>query len=122
MVSRASNIEAVNRQLDIGSQGSELHAVIKARQWTGAASLINGAHPSCFTHPSCVMLLLLLLLHRMCYSLCARHIQRLPDPRVTKLPTPATLCGTCCVAALLRATENSARFKQVRGPAHRRLN
>eukprot|EP01046_Picozoa_sp_COSAG06_P057525 COSAG06_NODE_11242_length_1539_cov_2.527778_3_plen_30_part_01 len=28
MVSRASNIEAVNRQLDIGSQGSELHAVI----------------------------------------------------------------------------------------------
>ena len=45
MVSRASNIEAVNRQLDIGSQGSELHAVIKARQWAGAASLINGAHP-----------------------------------------------------------------------------
>ena len=43
MVSRASNIEAVNRQLDIGSQGSELHAVIKARQWTGAASLINGS-------------------------------------------------------------------------------
>jgi hemolysin activation/secretion protein len=43
MVSRASNIEAVNRQLDIGSQGSELHAVIKARQWSGAASLINGA-------------------------------------------------------------------------------
>eukprot|EP01046_Picozoa_sp_COSAG06_P034000 COSAG06_NODE_3521_length_5231_cov_3.342362_3_plen_79_part_00 len=42
MVSRASNIEAVNRQLDIGSQGSELHAVIKARQWSGAASLIQG--------------------------------------------------------------------------------
>ena len=45
MVSRASNQEAMNRQLDIGSQGSELHAVIKARQWAGAASLINGAVP-----------------------------------------------------------------------------
>ena len=43
MCSRASNVEAMNRQLDIGSQGAELHAVIKARQWAGAASLINGA-------------------------------------------------------------------------------
>jgi hypothetical protein len=43
MVSRASNIEAVNRQLDIGSQGSELHAVINGQsQWSGAASLIQG--------------------------------------------------------------------------------
>lgn len=46
MVSRGSNLEALNRQLDIGSQGAELHAVIKARQWAGAASLINGAPPT----------------------------------------------------------------------------
>ena len=44
MAIRTSNVEALHRQMDNGRQGSELHAVIKARQWSGAASLINGAH------------------------------------------------------------------------------
>lgn len=43
MAIRSSNLEAVNRMLDKGQMGSELHAMIKGRQWSGAASLINGA-------------------------------------------------------------------------------
>lgn len=42
MAIRTSNVEAMNRMLDRGQMGSELHAMIKARQWSGAASLING--------------------------------------------------------------------------------
>ena len=41
MAIRSSNLEAVNRMLDKGQMGSELHAMIKGRQWSGAASLIN---------------------------------------------------------------------------------
>ena len=40
---RDSAGEALHRQLDSGKTGSQLHAVLKARQWVGASSLINGA-------------------------------------------------------------------------------
>jgi hypothetical protein len=41
MAMRDSGGEALHRRLDSGRVGTELHAVLKARQWVGAASLIN---------------------------------------------------------------------------------